>query len=400
MNLLFITPGFVYPLVGGQSIRTYNFLKELKALGMNMTVITIREPGSDGAFIEVMRAFCREVIPVEVDPDRERSGVEKILLKLGARPATMVRYDDRGFHAEVKRVLAEGNYDAILCDQLHMASYCHDVDLPKVLNTDDPLYVQLERDAEVARSLIARLKLKWEAAKYRRYEQKMFRAFDSVLFVSAADREVVQRDLGVNNIEIIPQGVDLTLFNPAGPGWVEAPSDPYVLISGMMNYGPNARSAIYYLREVLPRVRTTHPEVKCVIMGAYPTEEVKALARENEGVIVTGFVDDVLPYLRSAAVYAAPAVSGTGIKNKVLQAMAMEKGIVATKLSMDGIPQAVNGEHVLVAETPEGLAEATVRLLDDEELRTRLGKNARRCIEEYYGWGAIVEKLYCILKQC
>lgn len=399
MNILFITPGFVYPLVGGQSIRTYNFLKELKALGVTTTVITILEPGSDGAFIEVMRDFCREVISVPVDPDRERSGLEKVWLKLDAKPATMVRYYDPGFHSEVKRVLAEGSFDAILCDQLHMASYCHDVALPKVLNTDDPLYIQLERDAKVAESVMARFKLTWEAAKYRRYEQNMFRAFDAVLFVSAVDREVVQQDLGVNNIEIIPQGVDLTLFNPVGPGWVEAPSDPYVLISGMMNYGPNARAAIYFVNDVLPLVREKRPDVKCVVMGAYPTDEVKALARDHAGVIVTGFVDDVLPYLRSASVYAAPAISGTGIKNKVLQAMAMEKGIVATKLSMDGIPQAVNGEHVLVEETPERLAQATLRLLEDEGLRTRLGKNARRCIEEHYGWRAIVAKLKEILSE-
>ncbi len=74
MNLLFITPGFVYPLIGGQSIRTYNFLKELKALGVATTVITILEPGSDGRFIDAMKPFSREVIPVPVNPDRERVG--------------------------------------------------------------------------------------------------------------------------------------------------------------------------------------------------------------------------------------------------------------------------------------------------------------------------------------
>jgi polysaccharide biosynthesis protein PslH len=399
VNLLFVTPGFVYPLVGGQSIRTFNFLKELKALGVSTTVITIREPGSDGKFIEAMQPFCHAVIPVAADPDRQRSAVAKIALKVRPEPATMVRYYDRGFHDVVRRVVAEGEFDAVLCDQLHMAAYCHDIPLPKVLNTDDPLYVQLARDARVATSLSARLKLQWEAAKYRRYERRMFRAFDSVLFVSAADREVVQQDLGVHNIEIIPQGVDLELFTPEGPDWAEAPAEPYVLISGMMNYGPNAKSAVYFVEQVLPLVRQQRPDVKCVIMGAYPTEEVQALGRDHDGVIITGFVEDVLPYFRSAAVYAAPAVSGTGIKNKVLQAMAMEKGIVATKLSMDGIPQARDGECVLLAETPEGLAEATVTLLEDAALRERLGKQARRCIEEHYGWGPIVRQLYHILQQ-
>lgn len=397
MKLLFITPGFVYPLVGGQSIRTHYFLKELHARGAEITAITMLEPGSDGAFLEVMRESCARVIPVPVDPDRPLSLPQKILLKVRPTPATMVRYFSREFDHAVRDVLAAQSFDALLCDQLHMASYCHHLGLPKILNTDDPLYIQLQREAAVCTDRVKAVKLRWEGAKYRAYEKRMFGKFEQVLFVSASDRDRVQKDLGCYHIEIIPQGVDTAEYTPLGPS-IDGLSGPSILLTGMMNYAPNAASAVYFVNEVLPLVRQRYPGVGCMIVGAYPTDDVKALANNDKAIVVTGFVDDIKPYLRSATVYVAPAVSGTGIKNKVLQAMAMGKAIVATPLSMEGIPQAADGEQVLVRRTPEELATATVQLLNDEALRSRLGHNARQCIVDYYSWASIVGELYHLLE--
>ncbi len=398
MQLLWITPGFVYPLVGGQSIRTYHMLKELHALGVEITAVTIREPGSDGAFLEEMGKFCREVIPVPVDPDRSRSMLNKVLLRFRSMPATMIRYRDAELARTVNDLLESRSFDALMCDQLHMASYCHHAAVHKILNTDDPLYIQLSREAAVCPDRGRALRMKVEAWKYRRYERRMFRAFDHVLFVSAVDRDRVQDDFGCRNIAIIPQGVDMDFFRPGGPGLEPAPKAPYILITGMMNYTPNAAAAVYFVEKVLPLVREKHPDIGCMIVGAYPTYDVQRLSR-IPGVTVTGFVDDVRPYIRSAAVYAAPAISGTGIKNKVLQAMAMEKGIVATPLSMDGIPQAVDEEHVLIAEGPEALAERTCRLLDNPEEAAALGRRAGECIRQHYTWPAIVRELYELLKR-
>jgi len=397
MNLLFVTPGFVFPLVGGQSIRTCNFLRELRALGVSVTVVTIVEPGSNGQFLRVMEEFGCRVIPVPMNPDRVMTTAEKIALRLQSTPATICRYHDPAMLLAVRQVLREGTFNAVLCDQLHMAQYCHDIPLPKILNTDDPLFIQLRREAKVCASRAKALSMRLEAAKYERYERRMFAAFDHVLFVSAADRKQVEDTLGCRNIEIIPQGVDTSFFTPDGPGLLPAPRDPVIAITGTMNYAPNAAAAVYFVREVLPILRRTHPHVGCAVVGAYPSDEVKALARDHAGVVVTGFVDDIRPYLRSAAVYVSPAISGTGIKNKVLQAMAMEKGIVATPLSMDGIPQAVNGESVLVAEGAEAIARAVARLLDDPAEAARLGANARRCIVEHYSWRAIIGRLYGLL---
>jgi len=154
---------------------------------------------------------------------------------------------------------------------------------------------------------------------------------------------------------------------------------------------------VYFVKDILPLVRQKYPEIGCMIVGAYPGDEVKALADGDPRITVTGFVDDVRPYMRSASVYAAPAISGTGIKNKVLQAMAMELGIVATPLSMDGIPSAKNGEHVLIEEGAQALADAVCRLLDDPDTCQQLGLKARECIKENFSWPAIVGHLYELL---
>jgi polysaccharide biosynthesis protein PslH len=399
MKLLFVTPGFVYPLIGGQSIRTYHFIKELAALGVDITVLTIEEPGSDGRAIESIRSFCSRIVTVPVDPDRPRSIWERMWLKVQPLPATMVRYRSDAFTVALERLLEKDTYGVLLCDQLHMASYCWRVSLPKILNTDDPLYIQLQRDREAATRWASRLKLGWEAWKYRRFERRMFAAFDRVLFVSARDRDLVNKDLGCTHIDIVPQGVDLKVFDPHGDdqGDSAIPDGPFILLSGMMNYGPNALAARHFVEQIWPEIHRQRPDVRCVIMGAYPTAEVQALANRHEGVMVTGFVDDVLPWLRAAAVYAAPALTGTGIKNKVLQAMAMEKGIVASRLSLDGIPQAQHTKDVLVADSPADFADACLHLLQHPDEAVELGRQARQTIERHYTWPAIVGGLYASL---
>ena len=173
----------------------------------------------------------------------------------------------------------------------------------------------------------------------------------------------------------------------------------YVVFVGAMAYAPNVAAMRYFTDEVLPIVRRTRPGARLTIVGRDPAPVVRAMA--SEGVDVTGEVDDVRPYLARAAVFVAPMVSGSGIKNKVLEAMAMGRPVVATPLAIEGLPLR-HGENVLVADGAAGLADAIHRLLADPGEAARIGGGGRALVERIYTWDACAtryERLYQELAQ-
>ena len=156
-----------------------------------------------------------------------------------------------------------------------------------------------------------------------------------------------------------------------------------------MAYAPNVAAMRYFTDEVLPLVRQSRPDTRLTIVGRDPAPAVLAMA--SEGVDVTGEVDDVRPYLAAAAVFVAPMVSGSGIKNKVLEAMAMACPVVATPLAVEGLPVR-HGENVLVADGAAGLADAINRLLSDPGEAARLGQGGRALVEQTYTWDACASR--------
>ncbi|MCC7207606.1 MAG: glycosyltransferase, partial [Anaerolineae bacterium] len=144
--------------------------------------------------------------------------------------------------------------------------------------------------------------------------------------------------------------------------------------------------------EILPLVRARQPRARLQLVGNAPPPELRALdGGPGAAIHVTGRVPDVRPYLESASVFVCPLRTGAGIKNKVLEAMAMGLPLVATPLSLDGIPAAA-GEHALIAGTGDALAEAAARLLQDSALREHMGANNRRLIESKFTWGAVAAR--------
>jgi glycosyltransferase involved in cell wall biosynthesis len=162
-----------------------------------------------------------------------------------------------------------------------------------------------------------------------------------------------------------------------------------------MNYGSNSHAATWFTQEIFPRIRKSRPDARFVIAGRNPPEEVRGLAREGE-IIVTGFVEDMRPLLASATVYVCPLCNGSGMKNKMLEAMAMGKAIVTTPEGISGI-NATHGTHLIVARTPEEFANATVSLCNNPQRREELGFAARVFVEQNYSWehtGHLVHELY------
>jgi glycosyltransferase involved in cell wall biosynthesis len=229
-----------------------------------------------------------------------------------------------------------------------------------------------------------------EARLLRRYEREMAAAADTCSLVSEEDR---RRRPELAHAAIVPNGVDPESFPYRDP----AARPPVLLFFGNLGYFPNEQAAAFVAREVLPRVRTSVPAVSLRVVGHRPSLAVRRLGR-LPGVTVVGPVERLDRELHAAALAVVPMLSGTGMKNKVLEAFCAGTPVVTNAMGIAGVTGAQSGCHFLAAEGPSALAEACGALLLDGERRVALGRAARRLVEQRYTWARQVEALLALYR--
>jgi glycosyltransferase involved in cell wall biosynthesis len=220
----------------------------------------------------------------------------------------------------------------------------------------------------------------------RRVERKLLAKSPHVVFVSRRDAEAILGE-GAGG-EVVSIGVDHARFRRARPGAANA-----LVFSGIMSYGPNEDAALVLLERVFPLVRRAVPDAELFLVGRDPSPRLRARAAATPGATVTGFVPDVRPWLERAAVAAVPMRQGSGVQNKVLEAMAMELPVVTTSLVSAGLRVAGGEAPLVVADELREFAEAVVKLLGQEQERARLAAAGRRFVEEHYDWSRSAARL-------
>lgn len=251
-----------------------------------------------------------------------------------------------------------------------------------VLTAFDAWHLNVDASLAVA-SALRRPLIRAEARRIRRFEKEEFEQFGRIVVVSKQDKAELRRLNPALPISVIPNGVDSHFFSSNSAARLPT----RVLFVGTMSYPPNIVAASFLARDLLPRVQAVQPDAHVVIVGREPHPQVLALAA-LDGVEVTGEVDDVRPWLQSARVFACPMLSGTGIKNKLLEAMAMECACVVTPLALQGL-DATGREHVLTGESPDELAWHITRVLRDDELARRLGRSAGEYVRARHSWQSV-----------
>ncbi len=219
------------------------------------------------------------------------------------------------------------------------------------------------------------------------FELYVFGKFDTVFVLSDYDRRylrAIDRSLKVALLQH-PYGANVTNIQFER-------EEKNLLFLGAMDRGPNVEAVLYFWNEVLPLVRKEIPDVKFFIMGSRPLPEVRALAEKDEHTVVTGFVEDIEKYYKTATVFVAPLLTGGGIIVKILDALAAATPVVTTSIGNEGIGAAPE-EHLLIGDTPESFAEQVVRLLQDEQMRKRIGAAGREFVAANYGQDALRKTL-------
>jgi len=297
-----------------------------------------------------------------------------------------LKYHQPQLQAALDQMTTHSRYDVLVTEFAHMAYYRTPRGIPSVLDEHNIDYDILRRASQTEAGMSRRIYNYMNYLKVRREEQAAWRRFDGCTLTSSRDESVVRRNCPSLPTTVIPNGVDTSFFRPGD----SRPDPSTILFFGAIDYYPNTDGLLYFLREVLPQLRERHPALKLLVVGQSPPQAIRDWA--SDAVEVTGYVDDVRPYLERAAVVITPLRIGGGTRLKIVEAMAMEKAIVSTSIGAEGL-EVRHERDILLADTPGTFADQVSRLLDDASLAARLGRAARQLAEAAYDWDAAVRKL-------
>ena len=220
--------------------------------------------------------------------------------------------------------------------------------------------------------------------------------FARVVVVSPADQDYFA-SIACPRVSVVANGVDAAHFDPARVA-AEVSSAPALIFTGNLSHPPNVKAVQWMVAEVLPAIRARMGNVELRLVGLAPSPKIRRLAERDPGLRVTGFVPDLRPWLAGSRVYVAPMLSGSGIKNKVLEAMAMGLPVVATTLGVEGMPRVQPGRDAVVADAPDAFAGAVSDLLQDDVRAAEMGRRARALVVEHYGWAARAAEFEALLR--
>jgi glycosyltransferase involved in cell wall biosynthesis len=294
--------------------------------------------------------------------------------------------------SKIQEIVAKEQIDLVHVDLLPLAVYIDEFcNIPRILVNHNVESVRLYRWFETESNLLKKLFLGIQWLKLRRFERQVLNRFDCCVTVSEIDKQMLA-DMGVNSpMVVVPNGTDTEFFKPMGRPTLSNS----VLWFGHMDVHTNRDAVQYFWNEILPLLRERMPDVIVSIVGTSPPQEIVDAARNDTRIRVTGFVDDIRPYVEEAAVVVVPIRIGSGTRLKILDAMALGKVIVSTSVGCEGLA-VKDMDNILIADMPDLFCNKIEIALKDGELRAKISDNAIELAKQY-DWRSIVglqEKVY------
>ncbi len=396
MRLLFLTGQVPYPPYAGGALRTYGLLKGLHGAGHTVDLLTFTEPGQPDPAATPLAQLCGEMVTV---PAPRRSLPARLADVLFTPNADMARrYYSPQFQARLKSQLARVSYDVVQIESLEMAAYLAAIRAvsPAVRIIYDSFNAEFDLQRgmyQIDRRSLTRLPgaiyslIQWR--RLTQFERSVCQKVDRVIAVSEADAEAFHQLAPGAAVDVVPNGIFADEY--ARTSQQLDLGSAALLFTGTMNYRPNVDAVVWFADRILGEIRKAAPEARLFVVGNKPHGRLDSI-RQRADVEVTGFVQDVLPFLHSAAVYVAPLRMGSGTRLKLLQAMAAGCAIVSTHIGAQGL-NAMPGQEIILADDATSFAQATIALLRDPASRARLGQAARDLVCKQYDWSVIWPRL-------
>lgn len=391
-RMLTIAPRPPWPLTDGGAIRAFHIFRQM-ATDFDLDLATLLRPQDDDADVRGLASHGARIHTLRSKASHTRDALNLIPGLVAGTPITYARYNQPAFRRLLAGLARENRYDFVLFDRMHTTHYRDLFDgVPHGVDTQNNDITMYERWAENRPDPASKAFGRIQANLCRRYLQRVLPQMDLVFAVSDKERQQLQAIAPASTVLEASNGVDIEKFRP---GTAERKSN-VLLFLGNMGWLPNADGCEFLLRDIMPIIREKRPDIHLILAGHEPRPNVRALA--GEGVEVTGFVPDVLPYLHESTVFIVPLRIGAGTRLKILEAMGTRIPIVSTSVGAEGIA-GQDGRHFLIRDDPRAFAEAVLDLLDNAPLRESLADNALQLVVSTYEWSIITRRMTDAIRQ-
>lgn len=381
MKIFVLLPRIPYPLEKGDKLRAFNQIKQL-AKNNEVVLCALNDKNIDEqkAF-QALQPYCSSINFIKLSKPRILFGMVRAFLK--GLPMQCGYFYNRKAAKKVDALIEKHQPDILYGQLVRVAEYIRHKNIPKAIDYQDVFSYGMKRRRDIA-SWITRPVFNMEYQRLCRYEAKVFDEFDLKTIISKPDRDLIPHPKK-DEILIIPNGVDHEFFKPQQQ---EKRYD--IVFTGNMSYAPNVNAVDYLANEILPLVWKQVPEAKMYIAGATPDPKVRKAASDR--IIISGWLDDIRDAYAQSRVFIAPMRIGTGLQNKLLEAMSMGLPAITTPLANASLG-AKPDEEILVGSNAEELARHIITLLTNTDKASQIAQAGFDFTNRVYDWGKTTEKL-------
>ena len=380
MKILYISTWFPYPADNGARIRVFSQIKTL-AKNNQIFIVSMLQDDFNQEESKELAKYCK-IIYLQEKSWFKPGSLKAVLGYFNFKPRSVYSSYDESFQEAVDLAVEDIKPDIIFASTLGSVEYVKPNKKAKIIfdhhNCD---YASLKRCACSIRNPFKRILAELGVWKTAKYELAQCKKFDTVCVVSESDKNLLKRlDKSINNIRVIPNAIDVNYYDPA----FSNPISNQLIYNGSPTFSANY-DAIYYFEN---QIQSLIPEVELKVTGRTEGIDLASFSKTN----FIGYQQDIRPVLYESAVCVVPLRQGGGTRLKILEAMAAGVPVVSTSVGAEGL-NAVNGEHLIIADSAADFADAIKKIIQDTELANRLRNNARKFVCEHYSWEVSGSKL-------
>jgi polysaccharide biosynthesis protein PslH len=381
-ELLVLLSRFPYPLEKGDKLRAYNQLIELSK-EYEITLVALCDHDVPKEHVEKIKQYCAVVHIERLNYTSKLCGIVRSLLN--GNPFQVGYFFRKSIQKKIVEIINESHFEHIYCQLIRTTEYvkeCHVV--PKTLDYMDALGTGMMKRVDL-QPFYSKWLFRMEAKRLFNYEQRMYDYFEHHTIISAQDRDRIRHPEAAR-IKIIPNGINESFFEP-----LTTKKEFDLVFAGNMSYPPNIHAVEFIVKKILPEL----PECKLLIAGAAPDERVKRL--QSKQVSISGWMDDIRLAYHKSTICFAPMQIGTGLQNKLLEAMACAIPCITTTMANNALG-AENGKQILIADSPKDMIDSIRKLLHDEEYRNTIASNGKEFVLQQFNWHSSVQQLIQLMR--
>ncbi len=386
MRIFFLLPRVPYPTEKGDKLRAFHQIKQLSR-HHEIILCSLNDSVLHKDALHVLHKYVKAVHVISLNKFTILLNI--IIAFFSGRPMQVGYFYNPSAKKQIIKLINTYKPDHIFCQLIRVAEYVKDIPIPKTIDYQDVFSKGIDRRIALSPFYI-RPFLKIEHRRLQNYERMVFDHFDNKIIISEPDRDLIPHP-DRDQIVVVANGVDTEFFSPQE---VEKKYD--LVFTGNMGYPPNINSAEFLVNQILPRLLQQKHDLKLLLAGANPNIRVMVLKSNN--VEVSGWVPDMRDCYAEAKVFIAPMQIGTGLQNKLLEAMAMQIPCITSPLAFQAL-KARSGHDLLVAETPEEYVKHILFLLNNPGKAREIGLNGHRFVHENFSWERETAKIEALIEK-